>query len=65
MAFAAEVRASRLRGPPSGLGLLVGDGCSRPIEFRDVNGERLVIAFSPVPQAAERNLLTQQDRPVG
>ena len=45
--------------------LLIGDGCRRSIELRDADRERLVVGLGPVPQHAERNLLAQQDRPVG
>jgi hypothetical protein len=58
-------RAGRpLCWPPSWLVLLVGNGCRRAIEFRDVDSERLVIGLGPVPQDAKRDLLAQQYRPV-
>jgi len=47
------------------MGLLVRDGCRRAVEFRDINGEWLVIRLGPILQDAERHLLAQKDRPVG
>lgn len=44
---------------------MIGDGCGCTVEFRDVHSERLIIGPGPVLQDAERNLLAQQDRPVG
>jgi len=42
--------------------LVVADGCSRPVEFRDVNCERLIVGLGAVLQNAEPHRFTQQKR---
>lgn len=41
---------------------LVADGCSCPVELRDVDGERLVVGPGSVVQHADRDCLAQQKR---
>ena len=57
--------AARVTKRPCRNGLLVGNGRRASVEFRDVDGEGLVMGPGPVLKDAERNLLAQQDRPVG
>ena len=45
--------------------LLVADGCRRSVELRDVHREWLVVRPRSISQDAQRDLLTQQNRPVG
>ena len=44
---------------------LVADRCRRSIKLRDVHREWLVIRSRSIAQDAQRDLLTEQDGPVG
>src|ERR1051325_10749633 len=45
--------------------LLIRDGRVRAVELLDGDGEGLVVALRAVAQHGERDLLAEQDRPVG